>query len=577
MNSKYLNLLSLFILSFVVSFPNYLGAENPLTPLKLLTPRDSIKIFINSMNEYKSGLELKDETKIYAINKAVKCLNLKEIPPLLRDEKGIEVAVFLKETLDRVYVFQENFLDVPEDSTIPFWVIPETEITLSLTESDGKKEFLFNANTIINSGDFYSKVKHLPYLPNSGRGAGYNSPWRDKYIPKWISTEVIGLHLWQWIGIIFAIGIGILIKHLSKFFFTYLLTLSKKTSLEWDDKILDAVEAPGGKMFAIGFWYFFLYIADIDGKIYTISSYILKIFLGFYFILFLNGLAELLGNIYKNRVSLSLDATDKHLVPLLTKITKVSFISLGTMLSLQNLGVNVVSLLAGLGIGGLAIALAAKDTAANLFGSLMILLDKPFKIGDEIIIGAVEGYVEEIGFRSTQIRSLNDSLISIPNSVIANSSIDNLGMRKSRRTKYSFYISYDTNPYILETFLEGTKNIIYTKSKILNNDMVVVLNKFSDPGLEILVNFYSLTESWQENLEQRQEIYLETWRLAESLNIKFVVQGNSYSPSDSNKELKDKDIDIQGLKNMAKEYGKDGNKSKPNGLGIFTSPYRERS
>ncbi len=577
MNLKYFNHLFYFSIVLLFISTQILMADNPLTPQKLFTPRQTIKIFINSMNEYKLGLENNDETKLNSINKAIKCLNLKEIPPLLKEEKGIEVAIFLKEILDRVYVFQENFEDVPEDLNISFWTVPDTEITIQLSESDGKKEFLFNSNTVINSGDFYSKVKHLPYLPNSGKGAGYNSPWKDKYIPRWISTDIFGLQLWQWVGILVAIGIGLMIKHFSKFFFNYLLTISKRTSIQWDDKIIEVVGNPGGKMFAIGFWYFFLYIADIDGKIYTILSYILKVFLGFYFILFLNGLAEILGNIYKYRVSISTEPSEKHLVPLLTKITKILFISLGLMLSLQNLGVNVVSLLAGLGIGGLAIALAARDTAANLFGSLMILLDKPFKTGDQIIIGEIEGFVEEIGFRSTQIRSLNDSLVSIPNAVIANSSIDNLGMRKSKRTNFSFYISYDTNPFILEAFLEGIKNIIYAKEKILKNDMVVVLNKLSDPGLEIFVNFYSNIDTWQENLEQRQEVYLETWRLAENLNIKFVTQGVTYSPSESNKNLNEDNMDIGKIKNIALQFGKEGKKSRPSGMGIFTSPFRERN
>jgi len=577
MNLKYFKNLIYFFIVIQFSIPQILFADNPLTPQKLFTPRDSIKIFINSMNEYKLGLENNDESKLNSLNKAIKCLNLKEIPPLLKDEKGIEVAIFLKEILDRVYVFQENFEDVPNDSNLSFWVVPDTEITISLAESDGKKEFLFNSNTVINSGDFYSKVKHLPYLPNSGKGAGYNSPWKDKYIPTWVSTDIFGLQLWQWFGIVIAIGIGLIIKYLSKFFFNYLLTISKKTSLQWDDKVFEVVGNPGGKMFAIGFWYFFLYVADIDGKIYTILSYILKVFLGFYFILFLNGLAEVLGNIYKYRVSISSEPSEKHLVPLLTKITKILFVSLGIMLSLQNLGVNVISLLAGLGIGGLAIALAARDTAANLFGSLMILLDKPFKTGDQIIIGGIEGFVEEIGFRSTQIRSLNDSLVSIPNSVIANSSIDNLGMRNSKRTNFSFYISYDTNPFLLEAFLEGIKNIIYAKNNILKNDMVVVLNKLSDPGLEIFINFYSNIDTWQENLEQRQEVYLEIWRLAENLNIKFVTQGVTYSPSESNKLLNEENLDIEQLKKIAQQFGKEGNKSRPSGMGIYTSPYKERN
>jgi hypothetical protein len=107
--------------------------------------------------------------------------------------------------------------------------------------------------------------------------------------------------------------------------------------------------------------------------------------------------------------------------------------------------------------------------------------------------------------------------------------------------------------------------------------MVVVLNKLSDPGLEIFINFYSNIDTWQENLEQRQEVYLEIWRLAENLNIKFVTQGVTYSPSESNKLLNEENLDIEQLKKIAQQFGKEGNKSRPSGMGIYTSPYKERN
>lgn len=105
-----------------------------------------------------------------------------------------------------------------------------------------------------------------------------------------------------------------------------------------------------------------------------------------------------------------------------------------------------MGLIAGLGIGGLAIALAAKDTAANLFGSAMIFMDRPFKIGDHILLDNKEGIVEEIGFRSTRIRTWEDSIVSIPNSVVANADIENMGVRRWRRNVIILSLTYDTSP-----------------------------------------------------------------------------------------------------------------------------------
>ena len=133
---------------------------------------------------------------------------------------------------------------------------------------------------------------------------------------------------------------------------------------------------------------------------------------------------------------------------------------LGILIVLQNMGVNVFSLLAGLGLGGLAFALAAKDTAANLFGSIMILTDRPFKIGDWVKMDGVEGTVEEIGFRSTRVRTFYNSLITIPNATIANVQIDNLGVRQYRRTTATLGVTYDTSMEKMNQFVEGIRKII---------------------------------------------------------------------------------------------------------------------
>ena len=140
-------------------FPfSILKGESPLAPLKIDTPRQSISIFIESMNTHRKGTIENDQTKIDAIYKAIKCLNLREIPPLIREEQGKEIAIFLKETIDKVYVFQPNFEDVPIDISVSTWTIPETEITLSLEELNGKKEYLFTTSTILNARIYFNKT-----------------------------------------------------------------------------------------------------------------------------------------------------------------------------------------------------------------------------------------------------------------------------------------------------------------------------------------------------------------------------------------------------------------------------------
>ena len=137
---------------------------------------------------------------------------------------------------------------------------------------------------------------------------------------------------------------------------------------------------------------------------------------------------------------------DDQLVPLVQRALKVTVVLIGIVFVLQNLNVDVASLLAGLGIGGLAFALAAKDTVSNLFGSITIFLDKPFAIGDWVSVAGVEGVVEEVGFRSTRVRTFYNSLVSIPNSKFTDAVVDNFGLRQYRRCSIKLGVAYDTSP-----------------------------------------------------------------------------------------------------------------------------------
>jgi hypothetical protein len=130
------------------------NAQNPLTPLKLDTPRDTLKMFMNSMNDYKKGVDKNDEEKKLQIDNAMRCLDLREISPLLREEKGKEAAIFLKEAIDRVYIMDLN--KVPDTDSLPKWAIPDTEITI-LKNTTGSRvgEYLFSAETVLNAGDYY--------------------------------------------------------------------------------------------------------------------------------------------------------------------------------------------------------------------------------------------------------------------------------------------------------------------------------------------------------------------------------------------------------------------------------------
>ncbi|MEK6628098.1 MAG: mechanosensitive ion channel family protein [Bdellovibrionota bacterium] len=183
---------------------------------------------------------------------------------------------------------------------------------------------------------------------------------------------------------------------------------------------------------------------------------------------------------------------DNQLAPFASKTLKVSVVVVGALIVLQNLGVNVTALLAGLGIGGVALAFAAQDTVANVFGTITILLDSPFKLGDHIKIGDTEGTVESIGFRSTVIRTFYNSLVTLPNSVVAKEKIDNLAKRDGWiRFRQTLGFTYDANPKTLQNFAENLKYQLLQDPNIDRERISVHFSGFGDSSLNVIVNFHT--------------------------------------------------------------------------------------
>jgi MscS family membrane protein len=187
----------------------------------------------------------------------------------------------------------------------------------------------------------------------------------------------------------------------------------------------------------------------------------------------------------------------------------------------QNLNVNVSSLIAGLGIGGLAFALAAKDTVENLFGSFTVLMDRPFQIGDWVVIGELEGTVEELGLRSTRIRTFYNSVITVPNSRLVHTAVDNLGSRRYRRVKCMISVQYDTPPERIDAFCEGIRELIRRHPYTRKDYYLVYLNEFADSALNILLYAFHQTPDWPTELRERHRLFTDIVRLARRLGVEF--------------------------------------------------------
>ena len=273
------------------------------------------------------------------------------------------------------------------------------------------------------------------------------------------------------------------------------------------------------------------------------------------------------------------DSITTHLLPYSKKILKILVTIIAGLLFLQNSGFNVTSLLAGLGIGGVAIALAAKETLGHFFGGLSVIMDKPFAAGDWIVCGEMEGTVVDIGFRSTKVKTFYDSLMTIPNAVIADSVIDNLGKRTARRTRVTLDINYDTPPEKIEAFVEGIKNIIQSNAYTRKDYYQCYFSDYTSCSLQIFLNFFLKVKDWDSELLQKQNIFLEILRLAKELKVDFSFPTQTLNipslPTPGHIKKQEEKLSLEDLRQKAQSFGQKGHLSRPQGLGLYTPRNKE--
>jgi MscS family membrane protein len=205
--------------------------------------------------------------------------------------------------------------------------------------------------------------------------------------------------------------------------------------------------------------------------------------------------------------------------PVLSLVLKILVVACGLAAVLTLFEFDVATVLAGLGIGGLAFALAAQDTLKNFFGSLMLIADRTFRVGDLVKIGANEGVVESVGLRTTRIRGLDDALLTIPNSDLTTAHVTNFGARRYRRFRTRITVAHGTPPDRLIQFRDGILGLVRGHAQVRQQKYEVAVNDLAASGIEILIQVFLEVPDGHAELLARDELILDTLRLAERLGV----------------------------------------------------------
>jgi len=297
--------------------------------------------------------------------------------------------------------------------------------------------------------------------------------------------------------------------------------ITKKTTTTLDDDILDAIKKPIDFLFILIGAEFARSVLHLDEDIsYVLNQIIRSGFITVVFWAIINLLNHLSINI-KQITNKFGDKLNPDVANFLIKSIRFFILIIGFVAILQEWGYNISGFLASLGLVGMAFALAAKDTASNLFGSLVIFTDKPFRIGDWIKTPDVEGTIESVGIRSTRVRTFSQALVTVPNGVLANSAILNWSQMGKRRIKMNVGLTYSTSPETIENIIKDIKSMLENHKGINQDVMHIYFSTFDASSLNIFCYYFTNTTHWGEFMRVREDTYFEIMKIVEKNGSSF--------------------------------------------------------
>jgi MscS family membrane protein len=361
---------------------------------------------------------------------------------------------------------------------------------------------------------------------------GYTA-WLEPYL----TVSIAGIRIYD-LAIAFAILFATLVARrvITEVAMRRLHALSVRTQITWDEDLVEAARPPLRSLILIyGLWLATaallrsLEVPAVETAMATIGRVAVLVvcaWLSFRMVNVFDRVLYLRGRDPDDWIEMSL-------VPLaINAVRLLVYIVFGLVIA-QNLGYSVGGIVASLGLGGAALALASQDTLSNLFGSFMIIVDKPFVVGDWIKGDSFEGVVEQIGFRSTRIRTFGKTVENIPNNLLANVKVENMDRRKDpglnvRRIKMTLGVTYSTSADQMERVLEGIREILRSDPGVAQQQTILVrFTDFGDSALDIFLYYFADRADWDYYLSVRERVNLKVMRLLESMGLEIAFPSRS--------------------------------------------------
>lgn len=519
-------LLLVLLLSFGVS------AQQPSEagPAERDSPRAAMLSFLQSMNAIEAG-EQERWPEVYPL--MGKSDPSAELAHTLRRR-----AVKLKETLD--YIGRVNLeSELPESTEEDFFVyfpqafnkthekavhdIGRDDLSIALQDRTSNG-WTFSADTFADLDELHGLLLEHRTEQYNEQEYGDGGKFLADLMPDSLkSGTILGLLYWQWLSLALLILMGVVIDQLLRTVLRGLIIAKIRGSDDdaQKEQLAKTVRpfgfVAGGVLVMLGLA--LVGLPDLAHRFLYGAAAVFTVLAG---ILAAWQLIDLIASVAFSKAEKTQTKFDDILVPMFAKAAKIFAVAIGIVYGAQALNLPIVPLLGSLGIGSLAFAFAAKDTIENFFGSVAVILDRPFEVGDWVVFdGKTEGTVEELGFRSTRIRTFYNSQITVPNATLVRATVDNYGRRKYRRWKTHIGVQYDTPPDKLIAFTEGIRELVRTHPYTRKDYFQVWLHQWSASSMDVLLYIFFEVPDWSTELRERERMFVDIVRLADKLGVQF--------------------------------------------------------
>lgn len=549
-------------ISFILSIFLIISTHASELPEKdFSSPRSSMNYFLKVMKTYKLGK--KDNAKLTA-----DVFDLSHLNEDLREIKAKEYAIKLINILDKI-----EYIDIKKIPLKPkhdIWYFKKqnllidneyAEVEIALFKSEQNK-WLFTKDTLfsLNTYELYLKDKEIV------KNVVADSSFRQKiisYMPTFLLKENLFLKNIQWLGLIFIFLVSFIVDRI----FRHLImkkTLSffehKHIKLQKIKEFFDNenYSRPFGLLANIIVFRLLLPVLEINAKALNIILIGTKVVMAIIVVLAITKVLDIICLFLLEKAKETENKFDDILIPLINKTMRFFIYAFAVIYIGDALNLNMKNILAGMGIGGIAFALAAKDTLSNLFGSFTVLMDRPFSIGDWVVINdKIEGTVEDVGLRSTRIRTFYDSIITVPNGNLTSAYVDNNGKRRYRRFSTKINVEYNTPAEKIENFCEAIRRLVLSYPHMRKDYFHVYFNGMSSSSLDILVYVFFIVPDWSEELKEKHNFLLDIKRIAEEMKINFAFPTQTlHLFNESNVEHESTKIDFASTQGLVEKIQK---------------------